>query len=76
MGENLIVLVKGKYPLSPQVKNKWYVTFFNVLNAKPQNVWSPSVGVHWRLLLVCTQVQLTSLPDQISFIELYYELYR
>ena len=71
MGENLIVLVEGKYPLSPQVKNKvvyiytFYclMNFFNVLNAKPQNVWSPSVGVHWRLILV-----------KISFIELHYEL--
>ena len=25
MGKNLIVLVEGKYPLSLQVKNKWYV---------------------------------------------------
>ena len=26
MGGNLIVLVEGKYPLSPQVKNKWSTT--------------------------------------------------
>ena len=50
MVENLIVLVEGKYPLSPQVKNKWGTIlsdelFFNAMNAKPQNVWRPVFGL-------------------------------
>ena len=48
MGENLIVWVEGKYPLSSQGKNKWGYCLMNVINAKPQNVWA-----HWLAINSC-----------------------